>query len=188
MSTAPEFEDLRRRELHLLREAWLLLLTLGIALVVVGSLGIAFSFIATLATVTLFGTLLVIGAVMQLVNAVTCRNWRGFVVNLLAGIIYSVVGLIMMNHPLEAAAGLTLMMAAGFMIGGILRIIVAAVEHFHGWPWFMINGFVTLFLGIYIWRHFPQSAFWVIGLFVGIELIFSGWSWIMLAIGIRRAA
>jgi len=51
----------------------------------------------------------------------------------------------------------------------------------------MINGFITLFLGIFIWRHFPETAFWVIGLFIGIDLIFSGISWIMLGIGIRTA-
>jgi uncharacterized membrane protein HdeD (DUF308 family) len=143
------------------------------------------SFIATLATVTFFGTMLLAGAVIQLVNAVTCRNWRGFLGYLLAGILYAVVGLIMMNHPLAAAAGLTLMLAAGFMAGGIIRIVVAAVEHFHGWPWVMVNGFISLFLGIYIWRHFPEDAVWVIGLFVGIDLISSGWSWIILALGIR---
>ena len=92
----------------------------------------------------------------------------------------------MMNHPVQAAVGLTLMLAAAFMVGGIVRIVGASVERFHGWPWVMINGFITLFLGIYIWRHFPESAFWVIGLFVGIELIFSGWTWIMMAIGLSR--
>jgi uncharacterized membrane protein HdeD (DUF308 family) len=184
---APASETPVLHELEQLREHWLLLLILGIGLVVVGAMAIISSFIATLATVTFFGTLLFVGGVLELVNAVTCRNWRGFFVYLLIGILFTVVGLIMMNHPLAAAAGLTLMLAAAFMVGGAIRIIAAAVEHFHGWPWVMVNGFITLFLGIYIWRHFPEAAFWVIGLFVGIDLIFCGWSWIMLAIGIRSA-
>jgi len=175
------------QELHPLREHWLLLLILGIGLALVGTFAIISSFVATLATVTFFGTLLLVGGILGLVNAVTCRNWRGFLVYLLAGILYSVVGLIMMNHPIAAAAGLTLMLAATFMAGGIIRIVVAAVEHFHGWAWVMVNGFISLFLGIFIWRHFPGDAFWVIGLFVGIDMIFSGWSWIFLALGIRSA-
>ncbi len=189
MNTAPQSASdspLQEELLHL-REHWLLLLILGIGLALIGTLAIISTFIATLATVTFFGTLLFVGAVIQVVNAVTCRNWRGFIVYLLAGILYGVVGMIMMNHPLAAAAGLTLMLAAAFMVGGIIRIVVAAVEHFHGWPWVMLNGFINLFLGIYIWRHFPESAFWVIGLFVGIDLIFCGWSWIFLALGIRGA-
>jgi uncharacterized membrane protein HdeD (DUF308 family) len=175
-----------REELQHLRESWLLLLILGVGLVVVGIAALISSFIATLATALFFGTLLLVGGVMQLVNAVTCRNWRGFFIYLLAGVLFAVVGLIMMNHPLVAAAGLTLMLAAAFIVGGIVRIIGAAVDHFYGWPWVMISGFITLFLGIFIWRHFPETAFWVIGLFIGIELIFSGMSWIVLAIGIRR--
>ena len=187
MSTEPHVTpgDALRQELQHLRESWLMVLILGICLVLVGTAAMICSFIATLATAIFFGTLLFVGGVMQLVNAVTCRNWRGFMVYLIAGILFSVVGLVMMNHPLTAAAGLTLMLAVSFMVGGTIRIVGAAVEHFHGWPWVMINGFITLFLGIFIWRHFPESAFWIIGLFVGIDLIFSGWSWIMLAIGIR---
>src|SRR5579863_2825126 len=187
MSTTPDSASPWREELLHLREHWLLLLILGIGLVLVGTLAIVSAFIATLATVTFFGTLLFIGAVIQLVNAVACRNLRGFFVYLLGGVLYGVLGLIMMNHPLEAAAGLTLMLAAAFMIGGTIRIIGAATHRFHGWAWVMLSGFVSLFLGVYIWRHFPESAFWVIGLFVGIEFIFAGWSWIFLAIGIRRA-
>jgi uncharacterized membrane protein HdeD (DUF308 family) len=189
MSTAPPppSDNALRDELQHLRQHWLLLLILGISLTLVGTMAIVSSFIATLATVTFFGTLLIVGSIFQIVNAVTCRSLRGFIVYLLTGILYAVVGLIMMNHPLYMAAGLTLMIAAGFMIGGIIRIVVAAVEHFHSWPWVMLNGFISLFLGIYIWRHFPESAFWVIGIFVGVEMIFCGWSWIFLALGIRSA-
>jgi uncharacterized membrane protein HdeD (DUF308 family) len=175
------------QELQSLRDHWLLLLILGACLAAIGILAIISSFIATLATVTFFGTLLLIGAIIQVVNAVTCRNWRGFFIYLIAGVLYGVVGLIMMNHPLAAAVGLTLMLAAAFIVGGIMRIVVAAVEHFHGWGWVMLNGFITLFLGIYIWRHFPQDALWVIGIFVGIEFIFCGWSWVFLALGVRCA-
>ena len=189
MSTEPHhaLETPLRQELSAIRDSWLLLLILGISLVVIGTMSIVFSFFATLAVASVFGALLLIGGVMQLVNAGTCRNWRGFVVYLLAGILYAVVGLIMMNNIGVAALAMTLMLAALFMTAGTIRIIVAVVEHFYGWPWVLVNGFLSLLIGIYIWRHFPTDAFWVIGLFVGIELIFGGWSWIILAIGIRRA-
>jgi uncharacterized membrane protein HdeD (DUF308 family) len=185
MTPEPAYVNPVREELLHLREHWLLLFILGIGLVVVGFVAIVYSFVATLVAVAFFGTLLFIGAVIQLVNAVACRNLRGFFIYLLGGVLYGVVGLIMMNQPEGAAAALTLMLAAAFMIGGVLRIIGAAIHHFHGWAWVMLNGFISLFLGVYIWRHFPESAFWVIGLFVGIEFIFAGWSWIFLALGVR---
>ena len=62
-------------------------------------------------------------------------------------------------------------------------IVVAAGEHLHGWPRVMVNGFIGLLPGIHSCRHFPESEFWVIGLFVDIDMIFSGWSWIMAALG-----
>jgi uncharacterized membrane protein HdeD (DUF308 family) len=176
-----------QQELFPIRDHWVLLLVLGIGLAVLGTFAFICSFVATLATVAIFGTLLFVGGIMELVNAITCRSWRGFFVHLLTGVLSAVVGLIMMDRPMAAAAGMTLLLAAAFMAGGILRIVVAAVEHMHGWGWLMVNGFVSLFLGIFIWRHFPVDAFWLIGCFIGIDLIFAGWAWIFLAIGIRNA-
>lgn len=187
-SMPPPAESPWREELQHLRDAWLLLLILGISLVIVGILAMISSFVATLATVTVFGTLVFIGGVLQLVNAIACRNWRGFFLYLFAGILYAVIGLIMMGHPLEAAAGLTLMMAAAFMVGGAVRIVAAASERFYGWPLVLVDGFINLLLGVFLWRHFPEDAFWAIGIFVGVNLIFSGCSWIVLAFGIRGAS
>jgi uncharacterized membrane protein HdeD (DUF308 family) len=181
-----ELESDLPEELQALTEHWLVLLILGSSVMVLGVLAITFSFIATLATVAIFGTLVLLAGALHLVNAVTAKGWRGFFIHLLVGVLYVVVGLLMMNHPLGAAAGITLMLAAAFMAGGIIRIVVSAIEHFHGWGWVMLNGFISLLLGIYIWRHFPESAFWVIGLFVGIDLIFSGWAWVFLALAVRQ--
>jgi uncharacterized membrane protein HdeD (DUF308 family) len=146
---------------------------------------IIFSFIATLATVAMFGTFLLAGGVIHLVNAISGRSWRGFFIHLLIGVLYVVVGMVMLNHPLSAAAGLTLMIAAILMVGGILRIVIALLERFHTWPLVLMNGFISLFLGVFIWRHFPESSLLVIGLFVGIDLLFSGWAWVMLALTVR---
>jgi uncharacterized membrane protein HdeD (DUF308 family) len=168
-----------------LRKHWLLFLILGCTVSVLGTLAIVFSFIATLATIAMFGTFLLAGGILHLVNAISGRSWRGFFIHLLIAVLYVVVGMVMLNHPLSAAAGVTLMMAAIFMASGILRIVISLLERFHTWPLVLINGFVSLFLGIFIWRHFPESSLWVIGLFVGIDLLFSGWSWVMLALTVR---
>jgi uncharacterized membrane protein HdeD (DUF308 family) len=165
---------------------WLLFLILGCAVIVVGTLAIIFSCITTLATVALFGTFLLVCGVIHLVNAITGFNWRGFFIHLLIGVLYVVVGMIMLNHPLSAAAGLTLMMAAIFMASGILRIVASLLERFQGWPLVLLSGFVSLCLGIFIWRHFPEASLLVIGLFVGIDLVFSGGAWVMLALSVRN--
>jgi uncharacterized membrane protein HdeD (DUF308 family) len=57
---------------------------------------------------------------------------------------------------------------------------------FPHWGWAMLNGVVTFMCGAVIYRHFPKCALWVVGLLVGVELLFNGWTWIMLSLAIRR--
>jgi uncharacterized membrane protein HdeD (DUF308 family) len=94
----------------------------------------------------------------------------------------------MVQHPLAAAAFFTLMLAAAFFVGGLFRIVVALSERFYGWGWVLLNGVVTLILGVMIWRRWPDTAFWVIGLFVGIDMLFAGWSLVITALAVRSAA
>lgn len=168
-----------------LRRNWGWLLAWGMALIVIGLLAIGFSFSATLGTVVAFGVLAMVGGAAEIVGGFWARQWGGLVLKLLAGVLYIVVGMLMLAHPIGAAAGLTLMIAAALMISGLLRIIVAVMHRFSGWPWVLLNGVITLVLGVMIWRQWPESALWVIGLFLGIDLVFSGWTWVMLALAVR---
>ncbi len=166
--------------------SWPWFLAMGIALVIVGTLAIGASLITTLATVFAFGILLLIGAATQLIGALRARHWSGFFIELLTGVFYLIIGLLMLGHPIGAAAGLTLMIAAFLLVGGTFRIAVALSERFESWPWVALSGGVSIMLGVFIWRQWPVSGLWVIGLFVGIEMIFSGWSWIMLGMCARK--
>jgi uncharacterized membrane protein HdeD (DUF308 family) len=176
-------------ELHQLRRSWGLFLALGVTEVVLGVAAITSSLVAyfiTFAFVVLFGALVLIGGVVHLVNAFAARGWRGFFPHLLVAILYLVVGVLMIEHPRETAAGLTLMLAAAFLIGGLVRIVAAVTERFTGWGWVLANGLIGMLLGLSIWKHWPDASEWIIGLFVGIDLLFAGWSWIMLAWMARR--
>jgi uncharacterized membrane protein HdeD (DUF308 family) len=168
-----------------LRKNWFWLLILGISLIVVGLVAMSASFIATLATVVMLGILLLIGGGVEIVNAFWARCWRGFWMHLLAGILYAVLGFLLVEHPLASAAAFTLMLAAGLLVGGLFRILIALIERFQGWVWVLINGIVSLVLGVLIWQRWPEAAFWVIGLFVGIDMLLAGWSWVMMALAIH---
>jgi uncharacterized membrane protein HdeD (DUF308 family) len=168
-----------------LRKSGFWLLILGALLIVVGMVAISSSFFATLATVVILGILLMIGGTVEIVDAFLGRGWRGFWMHLLAGIMYLVLGFLLVQRPLAAAALFTLMLAAAFFVGGLFRIIVALSERFYGWVWVLLNGIVTLVLGILIWREWPEAAFWVIGLFVGIDMLLDGWSLVITALTIR---
>jgi uncharacterized membrane protein HdeD (DUF308 family) len=173
-------------EMRALRGSSGFLLVLGILLIFLGCLAISSAFVATLATVVLIGTLLLIGGGVEAVSAFLGRGWRGFLLHLLAAVLYVILGLFMVQDPLQGAEALTLMLAAVYTAGGMVRIVYSLAEQFPGWGWVLFNGVINLILGIFIWRHWPEASLWVIGLFVGIDLLFAGWSSVMLAMGIRR--
>lgn len=170
---------------HGLREIWVFLLAMGVALMIVGALAIGSSVIATFATVLVFGILMLLGAVFQVVTALWGRSWRGFFLHLLGGVLYLIAGLFMIENPLEAALNLTFLVAACLLVGGILRIGLSLAERFEGWGWVLLNGVISVILGVGIWRQWPLDGLWVIGLFVGIEMLFSGLSWVMLGLAVR---
>ena len=105
-----------------LRKLRLLMLVLGVVLIAVGLVAMSSVFIATLASVVILGILFLTGGVVSVVNAFWVRRWRGFWVNVLAGILYLVVGFLMTQRPLASAAAFTLMIAAVLFIGGLFRI------------------------------------------------------------------
>jgi uncharacterized membrane protein HdeD (DUF308 family) len=171
-----------------LHKCWLWFLALGIALIVLGVLAIGAAFITTLATVIVFGSLLIAGGVVQIVNAFLARAWRGFFVHLLAGMLHLLLGVLIIEYPGRAAEFFTLLLALAFLVGGCIRIVVALAERFPDWGWVLVNGIITAALGIAIWRRLPEASFLVIGIFVGIDLLFNGWSWVMLALIVKTPA
>lgn len=175
-------------ELHALRSYSLWFLILGIAMAVLGTFAISWACIATMtvAATWVFGFLLLAGGITEIINAFWAGRWSGTIVHLLVGVLYTVVGFMIIEQPEESAIQLTLIIALFLIFGGLFRIVFALAERFTGWPWVLLNGGVTLLLGLLIYKQWPASGLWVIGLFVGIELIFNGWAWIMLGLGLRR--
>jgi uncharacterized membrane protein HdeD (DUF308 family) len=174
------------QELQLLRGHWRWFLALGIMMVVIGMVAIGSAVVATKVATWLFGFLLLIGGISQIISAFWAGRWSGTLVHLLIGILYTIVGLLVTDRPEDAAVELTLIMAFFFIVSGIFRIVFALSERFTGWGWVLFNGVVTLLLGILIYKQWPYAGLWIIGLFVGIELIFNGWAWIMLSLGLRE--
>src|SRR5262249_51616896 len=137
------------------------------------------------ASVVTLGVLLLIAAGAQTAAAIWARDWKGFFLFLLLGVLYAVTGFLMLQHPVLAAGGLTLMLAAGFLVGGVFRAVIAGSERFPFWGWVLCNGIVTVRLGIAILQQWPESGLWVIGTFIGIDLIVNGATWSFLAVGVR---
>jgi uncharacterized membrane protein HdeD (DUF308 family) len=132
-----------------------------------------------------FGWLLALAAAIEIVQAVMVAHWAGFFEHLLAAILFGVVGAIMVMRPLITAEVLTLFMATFFLIGGLFQLIGSAWVGLPGWGWHAADGIITIVLGALVLAQWPASGLWVIGLFLGIDLIFYGFAWIALALGLR---
>jgi len=169
-----------------LQEIWVLFLTSGIALIVLGLLLLSFSLTSTLATILQFGLLLAVGAVVQIGSALWAWRWRGFILHLLLGIVYLIVGIFLLDQPHHATAGVTLLVAASLMVTGIFRITLAMTNRVDHGIWVLISGTISLMLGISIWRQWPLSGLWIIGLFMGIELLSCGCDWVWLGLSTRK--
>lgn len=175
-------------ELRELKNEWIWFLALGIGLIAIGVVALSAAFLASMATVAVFGVLLMVAGIAQTVSAFWSPRWRGLLVHMLTGILYLVVGYIVIDHPVETAVALTLLLAAFFVVVGVFRIVVALIERFHNWGWCLLSGCISALLGVLILKQWPGSGVWVIGLFLGIEMIFNGLAWIMMADGLRRLA
>jgi uncharacterized membrane protein HdeD (DUF308 family) len=169
-----------------LGRAWWQLLALGLLSVIAGLLAIGSPYAATGTVVLICGVLLLVAGVTEVIHAVMVRNVRGFALHLLAAALYLLVGLFILEDQERAANVLTLLLVAAFFVGGLLRIVFSLVVQFPAWPWVLVNGVVNLLLAFLIWERWPGSSDWVIGLFIGIDLLFNGWSWVIQALTVRR--
>jgi len=176
----PAMEGLLR-----VRNRWVWFLGLGTALVLVGTFAIAAAFLTTLTTVLVFGILLIVGGVVQLASAVLSESRRGIFLHFAVGLIHLVVGGLMVEHPVRAAEGLTLMLAAAFLVGGLIRVGYALTQSFEGRGWALVTGVIAASFGLSIWQQWPESGLWAIGLFIGIDLVLIGWTWVMLGLALR---
>ncbi|HEY2410628.1 MAG TPA: HdeD family acid-resistance protein [Pirellulaceae bacterium] len=173
-------------ELRHLQQEWWWFLVLGILLVLSGVVAIGYPAISSVAIVVVLGMCLLISGVATIVATFWAGRWSAHLLQLLIGIFYAVVGFLIMDKPLESTASLTLVVAAMFIVVGIMRSVAALTIRYPQWGWSLLSGILATLIGLMIYKSFPETALWAIGTLVGIQLIFDGWFWIMLAIALRR--
>ena len=174
-----------RWDLAALRRDWPWFVVLGVVLILVGVFALASQVIASLLTAAMIGGLLLVAGAIESVGAFWSRRWSGFFLHLLSGLLSLVVGVLFVWAPLDAALALTLLMACLLLVGGTFRIVAAPTLRFENWTWSLTNGIIDLILGAMIWLAWPASGLWVIGMFLGISLVFRGFNWIALGATLR---
>jgi uncharacterized membrane protein HdeD (DUF308 family) len=170
-------------EIH---QNWGWFLALGISLTILGFVALGAVFWTTLVSMMSLGWLVLLSGAFEVLASFGSSKWSGFLMNLFAGILYMVIGGMVLANPFASASVATLLLAALFFIGGLFRTIGAAALQHPRWGWAVFDGVVTMLLGALIWAQWPSSALWLIGTWVGINFIFRGCSWMMLGLAARR--
>jgi uncharacterized membrane protein HdeD (DUF308 family) len=157
-----------------LRRSWGLFLAFGILLMTLGIVCVGKAQTATTFSIVALGWVLAISAVVWLINAAYTFSWRGFFLYLLNAIVRGATGYILIRHPDAGAEGVTMLLAALFIVGGLFRGIGASVIQFPRWGWTVFSGLVSLGLGVYLLATWPAATTYFIGIAIGIDLIFDG--------------
>jgi uncharacterized membrane protein HdeD (DUF308 family) len=160
----------------------------GIAMLVTGTAAVIYDSTATTASVILFGWLLALAGVMQIVQAFQVRSWSGFFLYLLDGIIRTTVGALLVIYPGAGAETLTLVLSFYFIVGGLFKSAGSAYLQFPSWGWSVFSGLVSVVLGVMLAMQWPTSSVWFIGFAVGVDLILYGWALLMFAAAIKTVS
>ena len=167
------------------KSGWIV--ALGVVYLLAGFIALGSVVLATVASVLVVGVMMIIAGVAEVVSAFQIKSWGKFLLWVLLGVLYIIAGFVTFENPLLAAALLTLILGASLVASGIMRIILAfGMKRETPWIWVVLSGVITLLLGLLILAHWPVSSLYILGLFLGIDLIMAGAAWIGLGVGLRH--
>jgi uncharacterized membrane protein HdeD (DUF308 family) len=172
-----------------LRAKWGWIVALGVVYLIVGVIALGSVVLATAASVFLVGIMMVIAGVAEIFNAFQIKTWGKFLFWLVLGALYVFAGFVAFSNPLLTAVVLTLLLGAILVVSGIMRIVLAfSMKEGTPWGWALLSGVVTLLLGLIILARWPFSSLYVLGIFLGIDLVIAGASWIAIGLGLKQRA
>jgi uncharacterized membrane protein HdeD (DUF308 family) len=168
------------------KSGWII--ALGVVYVIAGLIALGSVVFATVVTVFIVGVMMLIAGVAEVINSFQIKSWGKFLLWLVLGLLYIVAGFMTFENPLLAAAVLTLLLGFTLIASGIMRIVLGfSMMTGTPWIWVVLSGVITFLLGLVIVAHWPVSGLYILGLFLGIDLIIAGVSWIGIGFGLKRS-
>lgn len=159
----------------------------GILLIALGTFAIIVPGLATLWVTTLIGVVFVVGGAIRLWRCFTARHGGSHLWHIVIALLAIVAGLILLINPMEGVLTLTVVVIALFLAEGAMKL-VGAFQAAQGRVWMVVSGVVDIALAVLLWAGLPETAVWAIGLMVGISLLFTGWTAVMLSSALKRGA
>ncbi|HZD32516.1 MAG TPA: HdeD family acid-resistance protein [Candidatus Angelobacter sp.] len=164
-------------------------IVLGILMILAGMLAIADSAFAGVLIVYVVAWTAIFNGVAQIVFGFRAHSGGKMALEIILGLLYIAAGIYILTHPVGGLLALTLIIASFLVIYGIIALVLALqLRPRAGWGWVLFDALITILLGLMIWAHWPLNSEWVIGTLVGISLIVSGVSRLMLSMAVRKVA
>lgn len=177
-STSPAAEPLRAKS------GWIV--ALGVVYLVAGAIALSSVVMATVVSVFLVGVMMVVGGVAEVINALQVKSWGKFVLWLLLGALYIIAGILTFENPLLAAKLLTLLLGISLIASGIAKIVLAFnMKAGSAWGIVVLAGVLTLLVGLVIVAQWPVGSLYFLGIFLAVDLIFTGVGWISVGLGLK---
>jgi len=161
----------------------------GAILIVVGTFAVMSPLVAGLYLTIMVGVSLIIGGIGQCFLAFKAGALGRALLTFVVGALMTIAGAYMMTQPVAGLASITLLLVAYLVAAGLGELIVALqLRPANGWGWMLSHGIITLLLGMLLWRQFPLSGVWAVGVLFGIKMIFSGWALVFIGRNVKQAA
>ena len=165
---------------------WGWFVVLGAVLIACGVFALGDVVAVTLASTIFIGAMMAVGGVVQIIHAFMTKGWRAFALNLFLGLLYLAGGVLIFQEPVQGSILITMLLLAAFVVGGVIRVIIAFRHRELAMWWLMaLSGLVSVVVGILLYSSMPWSGLWVLGTLIGIELIVSGVTWLQFGFALR---
>ncbi|MDT6939288.1 HdeD family acid-resistance protein [Brucella pseudogrignonensis] len=166
---------------------WGWFVALGVALLILGGIAFGNLVLATVVSVYYVGIMMLVAGIIEIIHAFGVKTWGGFFFWLLSGLLYAAAGIVAFTNPFLAASVFTIFLAAALIGAGVFRIWMGfKSKPAAGWGWIVAAGVITTLAGLVIAMQWPVNSLFILGLFLAIDLIFQGWSFIAFGLGIKR--
>ena len=170
-----------------LRPKWGWIVAMGVVYLIAGFVALGSMVLATVASVLIVGVMMIVAGVTEVIGAFQMKSWGKFLIWALLGVLYIIAGFLTFDNPLFAAALLTLFLGASLLASGAVRLFLAfSMKRESPWVWVALSGVITLLLGLLILARWPVNSVYILGLFLGIDLIMAGAGWVGLGLSLRH--
>ncbi|MDA9434294.1 HdeD family acid-resistance protein [Bradyrhizobium sp. CCBAU 51627] len=170
-----------------LHAKWGWIVALGVVYLIAGFVALGSVVMATVASVIVVGAMMIVAGAAEIIGAFQMKSWGKFMIWVLLGALYVIAGILTFDNPLLAAVLLTLFLGVSLIASGAVRLFLAfSMKRESPWVWVALSGAITLLLGLLIVARWPINSVYILGLFLGIDLIMAGAGWISLGLALKR--